>query len=257
LVFIGKPSNILSSLAPLARYTWFKDGVNMNVPDTTSQLSVSTAAQYQLLYGVGGCIARDTSNLVINPLPVLNVADIIFCFDNGAFTNLDAGTGHASYKWYSLATPDSLLSHTDRLNRIFTIYAPGRYYINVTNNFGCETNGSILATSICKPDLNPPTGFFPDLTKSGTDCDPGDTRCHDLTFRPYGNFKHAVNIQFTVFNRWGEIIYYTDDASKGWDGSYRGELMPTGTYPWTLYYEGASEEFRGPYRKSGSVTIIK
>jgi gliding motility-associated-like protein len=253
LVLIGQPDNISNTLS---RYTWFRNGLNLNVPDTTSQLHVSTAGKYLLMFGIGGCSAKDSANLVINPKPELHVADVTYCFDNGAFTDLDAGAGHDTYNWYSMASPDSLATRVHDQQK-FTVFAPGRYYMTVTNSFGCAESGSIYANSVCRPDLNPPTGFFPDNNINPGDC-AGDPRCQDLLFRPYGNFTHAVNVQFTVFNRWGEIIFYTDDISKGgWDGTYRGELMPTGTYPWTLYYEGNTEEFKGPYKKSGSVTIIK
>jgi gliding motility-associated-like protein len=33
-----------------------------------------------------------------------------------------------------------------------------------------------------------------------------------------------------IFNRWGEMMYVTDVLGKGWDGTFKGSLMPEGTY---------------------------
>ena len=68
---------------------------------------------------------------------------------------------------------------------------------------------------------------------------------------------HIGKYQLLIFNRWGEIIYESTDINNSWDGFYKLEGMPIGVYPWLLIYEGDSDEYRGPYRRKGSVTLIK
>ena len=62
---------------------------------------------------------------------------------------------------------------------------------------------------------------------------------------------------FQVFDRWGELIYETNNMQRGWDGRYRegGEILPTGVYVWKLRtkYEGSAD--REEY--IGSVTLLK
>lgn len=48
------------------------------------------------------------------------------------------------------------------------------------------------------------------------------------TFGVTTRFIDKFNLQ--VFNRWGELIYYTDDPAARWDGTYKGVPVPTGTY---------------------------
>jgi gliding motility-associated-like protein len=60
-----------------------------------------------------------------------------------------------------------------------------------------------------------------------------------------------------IFNRWGEVIFETEDRTKVWDGSYRGEPIPIGVYPWIITYEGDSKEYIGPYKMDGSVTVVR
>lgn len=36
--------------------------------------------------------------------------------------------------------------------------------------------------------------------------------------------------EFSVFNRWGGLVFQNTDATKGWDGTLKGQPMPSGTY---------------------------
>ncbi|RRB06701.1 gliding motility-associated C-terminal domain-containing protein [Larkinella rosea] len=40
--------------------------------------------------------------------------------------------------------------------------------------------------------------------------------------------------QLTVYNRWGEVVFRTDDAITGWDGRQRDQSLPPGTYSYLL-----------------------
>ncbi len=65
--------------------------------------------------------------------------------------------------------------------------------------------------------------------------------------------------EFTVYNRWGEVIYVergaTEDDVIGWDGTYLGADMISGTYPWSLtYYDELTGE---SIEIQGNVTLIR
>jgi gliding motility-associated-like protein len=42
------------------------------------------------------------------------------------------------------------------------------------------------------------------------------------------------NYGFMIFNRWGELIFETDQIGEGWDGTYRGNICQDGVYTWKL-----------------------
>ncbi len=52
-----------------------------------------------------------------------------------------------------------------------------------------------------------------------------------------------------VYNRWGELIFESRDVAIGWDGTYRGEVVPTGMYTWNIRikhkYSDAHEDIVG------------
>ena len=40
-----------------------------------------------------------------------------------------------------------------------------------------------------------------------------------------------------IYNRWGEVVFESKDASKGWDGTYNGEVQLDGTYTWRISFK--------------------
>lgn len=49
-------------------------------------------------------------------------------------------------------------------------------------------------------------------------------------FKPFVIFGETVDYQFTVFNRWGELLFETKDIDQGWNGKYKGVIQPMGAY---------------------------
>ena len=45
--------------------------------------------------------------------------------------------------------------------------------------------------------------------------------------------------EFWVMNRWGEVIFYSNDVNVGWDGTYKNQRCPQGIYSWKARYNGA------------------
>jgi gliding motility-associated-like protein len=73
-------------------------------------------------------------------------------------------------------------------------------------------------------------------------------------FRPVfkGNMKL---IMFQVFNRFGELVYETDQLGKGWDGYYKGELSDMDTYFFHVKFI-CGQDGKEQYIK-GDVTLIR
>lgn len=52
---------------------------------------------------------------------------------------------------------------------------------------------------------------------------------------PLNAFK-ATNLQFRVYNRYGQVVFETNDWKKRWDGTLNGQKQPSGIYVWTLSF---------------------
>ncbi|MBK7635819.1 MAG: gliding motility-associated C-terminal domain-containing protein [Saprospiraceae bacterium] len=57
-------------------------------------------------------------------------------------------------------------------------------------------------------------------------------------FIPVGSFIGIRNYNFTIWNRWGDRIFYTDETEGGWNGqrNNNGEIASPGVYAYLLEY---------------------
>ncbi|MFN3874869.1 MAG: choice-of-anchor L domain-containing protein [Flavobacteriales bacterium] len=107
----------------------------------------------------------------------------------------------------------------------------------VTPN-GCVGTDSLL--------LRPPGQiFFPNAFTPD-----GDGQ--NETFGPLGRYIERFEMQ--IFNRWGELIYSTNDFNAPWDGTYGGAQAPTGIYVYTYKAEG---HYFPAVEGTGHLTLIR
>jgi gliding motility-associated-like protein len=59
-------------------------------------------------------------------------------------------------------------------------------------------------------------------------------------FRPLSNAANITNMVFSIYNRFGNLIFSTAQLNAGWDGTYHGVNQNPGTYVWTLQYTSSS-----------------
>jgi gliding motility-associated-like protein len=90
------------------------------------------------------------------------------------------------------------------------------------------------------PNLFYPTAFTPN----------GDN-LNDI-FNVFG--QYIVTFEMDIFNRWGELVYTTSELEQGWDGYYKGNLMPEGTY---TFIAEITDRAGRTIKKSGSVLLLK
>jgi gliding motility-associated-like protein len=45
------------------------------------------------------------------------------------------------------------------------------------------------------------------------------------------------DFNMTIFNRWGEVVFETNDDTVGWDGTYGGKVVQSGTYTWKIEFK--------------------
>ncbi|MGN6647271.1 MAG: gliding motility-associated C-terminal domain-containing protein [Cytophaga sp.] len=224
------PGNIAGVFVSSLRYEWKYQHA---VVSTSNKYTTSVPGTYEVKVSLGGCIAQETAGVTVHELPVSTLPpEFVFCFDNAASLELNGGT-ETSYKWFP----------GNETTQIIQVKSPGIYEIELKNAFMCTVKAQTLIQEVCKPSLFVSSAFSPNNDK-----------INDL----YEIFeKHVVNYTMTIFNRWGEVIFVSRDKAVFWDGTYKGEVMPLGVYPYIIQYEGDSEEYKGPYILEGSVTLVK
>ena len=102
----------------------------------------------------------------------------------------------------------------------------GRVYpaaLIVQNNIGCFDTSYKMIKVLYNCYIAVPSAFTPN----------GDG-LNDYLY-PLNAYK-ADNLEFRVFNRWGQLVFETKDWTKKWDGKINGNPQAPGTYVWMLRY---------------------
>ncbi len=122
----------------------------------------------------------------------------------------------------------------------------GIYIVEITNEFGCTVVDSVEVIEDCAPRINAPNAFRPGGVNA--------------QFFVYHKYVSTDNFDVKIYNRWGEIVFQSNDRDFRWDGTYNGRQAPLGTYPYVVRFKGDTDtEERGSnIRESrGGVTIIR
>jgi gliding motility-associated-like protein len=73
-------------------------------------------------------------------------------------------------------------------------------------------------------------------------------------FHPVSVFDDTKSYDLSIYNRWGDKIFETNDPHQGWDGSEKGTLAPQGVYVFMVYFTGLNGQ---ALKRSGTVEMIR
>jgi gliding motility-associated-like protein len=128
----------------------------------------------------------------------------------------------------------------------FDNLAPGNFEINIVDAHGCYLNEVVEIGIINQSCLDIPNAFTPNYDGANDlwVLDSDDDGSNDMYLYP--------NAELWIYNRWGELVYYTDDvAGEPWDGTFNGRDLPIDSYHYVL--DLGNDE---PPRR-GNVTIVR
>jgi gliding motility-associated-like protein len=125
---------------------------------------------------------------------------------------LSPSTNAVFYQW----SPEESLSCANCINPFASPTVTTTYNLIATDENGCAAQDNVTIEVFVDTLLWIPNAFSPN----------GDGE-NDV-FRIFG--KSIKTIEFKIFNRWGELMFYTTDPNQGWDGTYKGKPMVPGVY---------------------------
>ncbi len=227
-------------------YFIWNTGDTISTGDTSSSISVSplTDTAYFVFVSNPGCNSTDSDTVIItiNPLPeIIAVATCaIPCGDTisillGEDVSLNA-SGGVSYNW---APPDDFINP----NTSAPVATPSKstlYYVYGTDSNGCTNVDSLLIIVSEDFKIEVPDIFSPN----------GDGH-NDILYVS----ANAVSwITLSIFDRWGELVFKSDNIDVGWDGIYNNMPMNPATF---LYYLKAGFPNGKTITKQGSIALIR
>ena len=182
-----------------------------------------------------GCIGTVTlSNYIcVTPDPVASFvpSPIEMTTDDPTSTMLNGSTNSNTYLWtFEDGTTSSLFEPTHTFPS-----TEGTYEIELVAYSISGCTDTAWATVYVKEDViyYVPNTFTPD----------GDE--HNQTFQPvFTNGFDPYNFNMKIFNRWGEIIFESNNDKVGWDGTYKDNIVQDGTYTWKIEFKISANDSR-------------
>ena len=227
------------------QWNWTFDGLGGSSQQNPQVIySVFGNKNEQLIVSNGVC--SDTSSVVValdNELQAdFETTNILCPEDNASFKNNSIGN-ILSWNWdlgdgtddFQQTPPDHKYPNTGK-EKIYTVT------LIVRNNLGCYDTAYQQIRKLRSCYIAVPNAFTPN----------GDG-INDYLY-PLNAYK-ADNLVFRVYNRYGQLVFETNDWTKKWDGTIHGKEQGTGTYVWTLQY--TDRDSGKKFSMKGTSTLIR
>ncbi|MBL7733068.1 MAG: gliding motility-associated C-terminal domain-containing protein [Chitinophagaceae bacterium] len=148
-------------------------------------------------------------------------------------------TGGITYIW----TPSSTLNNPLAASPVATPTISTMYYVTGTGLNGCTNTDSVLVKvdPNQKGSFDIPTGFTPN----------GDGLNDCFGIKYWGNISE---IEFSIFNRWGQLIFFTNRPGSCWNGKFKGIEQPPGVF---VYMIRAKSSCDPAIFKKGTFVLIR
>ncbi len=234
----GDSIQLFGSGAP--NYTWQpSDGLsNPLIPNPLASPFKST--NYKLtVKDSNECATTDSLLLTVynRPLITLEPDSLIYL---GEKINIVKENNQANviYSW----TPPTGLSCDDCSDPIAKPLVSTWYYLKTTDPKGCfEITDSIFIDVYDGFTAELPTAFSPN----------GDGN-NDIIFVKGWGIKELLVYQ--IYNRWGELVFESNNLEVGWDGTYKGQPQAMDTYIYVIKALGYNDQV---IEKKGNITLLR
>jgi len=182
----------------------------------------------------GGNDFTYSRDITIHPLPPVQLGDSVIYILPGSSITLDAGAFDA-YLWQPDGTTDRYLDVSEE----------GVYTVTVTDTNCCVNDDQV---EIKFANIYYPTAFKP--TSSVVE---------NTTFKTLGPTSALLNFNLKIFNRWGQMVFTSNDPDQGWDGSFSGGNAATGVYVWVVYFNSTESRYQAAqtFTQHGTVTLLR
>lgn len=201
-----------------------------------------STTRYQLsAYDTRGCPKAGSDTVLVKVLPLIAAFagnDTSVIVDQPLQLKATGGTGYLWSPAIGLSDP-TIANPVAGYNEPFVGIT---YKTIVFNEAGC-TDSDYVTVKVFNtgPSVFVPTAFTPNSDGK-----------NDI-LRPIAAGIMQIET-FSIYNRWGQLVFKSNVSGKGWDGTIGGVAQPSGVYVWLV----KATDYNGrPYSKKGTVTLIK
>lgn len=222
--------------------SWSPDE-NTDSIGTTIVVSPTETTDYTVTYVNGDGCADTVSYLVtvggFPEAPLASTSKDEICQLESVELDVSNSSGD-NYIW----SPGGSLDDNMIVDPIATPDSTTTYTVTITDELGCTAESSVTVRVI-NPTCTEADVFIPNMFTPNADM------LND-TFKAESNFIESMSL--TVYDRWGEEMFSTNDMNEGWDGTFQGAMLAPDVYG---YYFTAVCINGIEYTKQGNVTLLK
>ena len=190
-----------------------------------AQPAVNATGTYSLTVtkNANGCIASDAVTIFIDTIrPIANAGeDQTFGCPHESLTVGTPALPNMSYTWLNaLGLSENNIAQP-------TTDTAGTFVLAVVNRVNyCKSapDTVVISPRNCECSFFVPTAFSPN-----------NDGINDV-LTPFKYCDDYRDFSFSIFNRWGELVFKSDDIINGWNGVFKSESQQVDSYIWTLEY---------------------
>jgi len=234
----GKPVQLTATGAD--QYLW-QPALSLSNPamaNPTASPAATTVYTVQLTDTLCNNTSTLSTTVTVLPLPIINAnkSNDIDC--SNPQSQLTAN-GAVQYSWSPAAGLNNASSSSP-------VAAPGvttRYTVTGTDAAGCINTDTVTVnvSDVNKGGYLMPTGFTPN--------NDGLNDCYGIKY-----WGTILELEFSIYSRWGERIFFTRDPAKCWDGRYKGLLQDGNVF---IYMIKAKTSCEGAVFRKGTFVLIR
>ena len=234
-------------------YQWYLNGTALS-GQTAATLSVTDdkdglyKVKASRTVGSTVCPAKDSVQVTVAPITLGTLIDFgVICpflpeGEPGKTVQLKAGedADFRSVQWYLDGAPQLGTSATFEATQV------GLYMVELVNLYGCPSTDQTQLVEECDPRITGPNAFRP----SGK----------NKEFFLIPSFISEEDFEIFIFNRWGEMVFHSNDLAFTWNGGYKnnpGEPLPPGTYSYLVKFKSSYRPERGIEEVRGGVVLLR
>ncbi|MFD2574272.1 gliding motility-associated C-terminal domain-containing protein [Spirosoma soli] len=214
---------VLKAPTSISAYEW-QDGSSQNV------YQVKQSGQYSLRATQGNCTVRDTIQIRYIRPPQLELGPSKELCGAEVYT-INPTFAEGTFRW---------LDEFSDIERV--VKSSGVFRASVRNDCATVIDSVEVGYGTCGCVIYAPNSFTPNADGVND------------AFVPFACGDIAIK-SLAIFNRWGEVIFQTDDAPFQWDGRYQNELCPNGVYAWRINYELRQRGQISQKQQQGAITL--
>ena len=212
--------------------------IQSNIQTSSYSFLTSVAGNYEIysVYDYNNCLSNISgqASVQVNQMPQAIFTPDEYTLYIGDTLYLELGDNYSIYQWYDINN-DSIGN-----NSILSVYQAGEYYVYVEDQNGCSDISNVVnVNEVPRTELYVPNSFTPNADM------------HNELFVVYG--ENIKTYSMKIFDRWGDLLFESEDIQKHWDGYFMGEKVEQGKY---LYHIEIVGEDNVLFTKSGIINLI-